>query len=379
MGIQGLNQLLREIVPEAFRHVNISLFEGRRIAVDAPLLLFAKFSSAFSTFASTRMKIEDLLAETLSDDARNEVRRLVADRVTAFVKEMYSSGITPIFVFDGTAAPEKTSGARLRRKDRRDATESRIRTLRDSINSADPLFRSASDTAALRSLIAQIPPIKPAEDIKWFRHVIGSFGAPIIDAPDEAEKMCAALTASGIAAGSWTTDTDSYAFGATLVLTGYDETTRPPPVITADGFVARRPTPTHFTAVVPPLILKKTGLTRAQFTDLCIMLGCDFNSRVKGIGPAKSWKLFQTAREKYPDSTRLIELIAADNEIDFSLLNAERCREIFLSADAIDAVISEARKMDLSVNIKAIESTEVLEAAVLGGIGSVKPRDVKIR
>jgi 5'-3' exonuclease len=150
-------------------------------------------------------------------------------------------------------------------------------------------------------------------------------------------------------------------------------------VITADGFVARRPTPTHFTAVVPPLILKKTGLTRAQFTDLCIMLGCDFNSRVKGIGPAKSWKLFQTAREKYPDSTRLIELIAADNEIDFSLLNAERCREIFLSADAIDAVISEARKMDLSVNIKAIESTEVLEAAVLGGIGSVKPRDVKIR
>jgi flap endonuclease-1 len=34
-------------------------------------------------------------------------------------------------------------------------------------------------------------------------------------------------------------------------------------------------------------------MTRGQFVDLCILLGCDFTSKIKGIGPKTAPKLIR--------------------------------------------------------------------------------------
>ncbi|XP_032078243.1 probable flap endonuclease 1 homolog [Thamnophis elegans] len=60
-----------------------------------------------------------------------------------------------------------------------------------------------------------------------------------------------------------------------------------------------------------PIVLQKLGMTQEQFVDLCILLGCDYCSKVRGLGPKKALKLLQlhgsiegvlrnTSRKTYP-------------------------------------------------------------------------------
>ncbi len=39
--------------------------------------------------------------------------------------------------------------------------------------------------------------------------------------------------------------------------------------------------------------LKSTGLTMRQFTDLCVLLGCDYCDNIKGIGPKTAYKMIK--------------------------------------------------------------------------------------
>jgi flap endonuclease-1 len=304
------------------------------------------------------MSNDAMLSENpFNEEARAIVRQQVFDKVSYFVADLFENGITPIFVFDGTSVPEKTSGARERRKAARDSISAKICALRSQILETEPLFRKAQDFAALRALMKQQPPVNPIQDLPLLRGFITSnLGCPTITAPDEAEKLCAVLAARGIAAASYTTDTDSYAFGAPLVITGYDHpTTR----------VVGRDRPTHFKCVLTPLILSGLGLSLCQFVDLCIMFGCDFNNHIPNVGPAKSWKLIEAAKKN--GGSRLIEIAAADNPaIDWDVLNAERCREIFLDTVECERVLATLQSRALEIDKKSVSSSVALAALERG-------------
>jgi flap endonuclease-1 len=339
MGIQDLNVFLKEKAPCAFRRVKMELFRGQRIAIDAPLLLFASFSASYCGVISRELTDKDLLSENpISEELREKVIKQVIDRIAAFSKDLFSRGITPLFVFDGIAVPEKTSGARARRKARRVAISEKVEALRQQILETDPIQRKQSDLETLRNLHRQQPPVQPLRDFIPVRAFISkSLGAPVLDAPDEAEKFCAYLASIGIVAASYSTDTDSYAFGAPLVITGIDEKTRLSALETAASnqvFLSSREAATHFSVVVVPLIFSSLNMNREQFVDLCISFGCDFNSRMAGYGPAKMWKLLSAAKKTSPVSNRLIEIAANTNpDLNWESLNAERCRHIFLSSE----------------------------------------------
>jgi flap endonuclease-1 len=339
MGIQDLNVFLKEKAPCAFRRVNMELFRGQRIAIDAPLLLFASFSASYCGVISRELTDQDLLSESpINEELRGKVIKQVIDRISSFSKDLFSRGITPIFVFDGTAVPEKTSGARARRKARRVAISEKVEALRQQILETVPIQRKQSDLETLRNLYRQQPPVQPLRDFIPVRAFISkSLGAPVLDAPDEAEKFCAYLASLGIAAASYSTDTDSYAFGAPLVITGIDEKTRLIALETAASnqvYLSSREAATHFSVVVVPLIFSSLKMNREQFVDLCISFGCDFNSRMAGYGPSKMWKLLSAAKQAYPMSHRLIEIAASSYpDLNWECLNAERCRQIFLSEE----------------------------------------------
>jgi flap endonuclease-1 len=65
-------------------------------------------------------------------------------------------------------------------------------------------------------------------------------------------------------------------------------------------------------------VLKQLNLSFESFVDLCIMLGCDYNTRIFKVGPKKVWNLIQTygCIEDIPD-------------IDTTSLDYEKCRKIF--------------------------------------------------
>lgn len=77
--------------------------------------------------------------------------------------------------------------------------------------------------------------------------------------------------------------------------------------------------PSVYTIIKYQDLLDYIGLDKAQFTDVCIMSGCDYNNNMKGIGVMKSIKLIQ----KYGSIDNLPDIH------DVSVLNHEKCRRIF--------------------------------------------------
>lgn len=357
MGIHSLNEFVRARAPRTFRSIETSAFAQTRIAIDAPLWSYSSFSAVYANHIQNKLTEGELLSETpFSEAAKSKVREAVFHRARQFSGDLLARGITPVFVFDGTSVPEKTSGARTRRLATKARTESRISETRKCLNELPPANRSPSDVLALRNLLKQSPPVNPREDLPALREFLIGLGIPCLEAPDEAEKYCAFLAAKGLASASWTTDTDSYAFGAPIFITGYDPTLRP----TDDRAEFNSDTyyrATHFSATLPPIAMRTLGMTRAQFTDLCIMLECDFNSRMEGVGPVKIAKLLTRALDQAPTASRLIEVAAVDSpDLPWHVLNAERCRGIFLDDTQCVAAFSSLGGSSLDLNRELAEA-----------------------
>lgn len=354
MGIHQLNPFLLKKCRRAFRTVAISDFAGKRIAIDTPLWSYARFSSAYMQQIISELKDEDLLKkDPFSEEVKESIRLGVFERAASFVAELFKNGITPIFIFDGTAAPEKNSGARERRKSKRQELEKKAADLRYQINDTDPLIRKKEDFAALRAILKQQPPVNPVKELPLLKKFIeNNLGCRCVDAPDEAEKFCAYLTKIGVAAASFTTDTDSYAFGAPVVISSFDNSV-------PNSFK----TPTHFKCVVSPLIFEGLNLTHRQFIDLCILFGCDFNDRIPKIGPERAWSMIKEAHQKDKDASRLIEIASTIYpDLDWEILNSERCREIFLDMTECEKVYQYVKDKGFEIDKRNISNSNVLNA-----------------
>jgi flap endonuclease-1 len=338
MGIHNLNPFLKTKAKDAFRKLKTELFRGTRIAIDTPLWAFAAFSSAYSMYIVKTLPNEKMLQKNPFDsEVRDVICGEVFERARTFVNDLIFRGITPVFIFDGTAVPEKSSGARQRRKERRESLHDKIEKLRQQILDADPIFRRDEDFNALRSLHKQIPPVNPFEDFRRLRQYLSEYlGVPTLTAPDEAEKYCSFLARTGYASAAWTTDTDAYLFGTPIVITGFKE------LKPEEKQLLGRGTPTHFSVVCVPLLFERLKLSKEQFIDMCIIFGCDFNTRIPKVGPAKAFSLIQDALKKEPNAKRLIEVAGSlYPDLPWENLNAERCREIFLKDETCEEALSQ--------------------------------------
>ena len=423
MGIDQLNPFLRVHAPGAFRRLNVNMFRGKSIAIDSNLKIYSDFSAVFTSIIERELTNDDLMSSTVLKDSKSprrvSARQRVMNIVADFVSELYELGITPIFVWDGTSVPEKTSFARTRRNAAKETTRVKIRELRRNIEETDIILRRPDDYTTLRKRMKSDAPVNPAADFPIIRSYIeNTLGATCITAPDEAEKFCAFLAYKGIVAASYSTDTDSYPFRAPIVLFNFTTPSsyrshryrkskytaevddgieyypgmenlmnqlseeepeceivksvasgNPTKTISSNGRgtleITSSASGTHFNAVVVPQILKELKMTHNQFVDFCIMFGCDFNDRVKTVGPETIFKLINKAKmECDPSASRLIEHIIATStapvpetkkkkkkpaDKDWTVLNQERCREIFLDFSECEKVLE---KIDHSLDVK---------------------------
>lgn len=61
-------------------------------------------------------------------------------------------------------------------------------------------------------------------------------------------------------------------------------------------------------------------MTKEQFIDLCILLGCDYCETIRGIGPKKAFELIKT----YGDIESVLENI--DQKVGVDILETEKNR-----------------------------------------------------
>lgn len=149
------------------------------------------------------------------------------------------------------------------------------------------------------------------------KELLKLMGVPYVDAPCEAEAQCAALVKSGKIYATATEDMDALTFGSSILLRHltFSEARKMP----VQEFNYEK-------------ILKGFELSRDEFIDLCIMLGCDYCETIRGIGPKKAIELIN----KHRSIEKILENIDTKKYIVPEGWNYKQARELFITPDVTD-------------------------------------------
>lgn len=305
MGILGFGSFVKPsgkkepLSPSGRYHVPLSFFSGYRVAIDGNYWLY----NVLSTSIRDEIDNIDILHEEINPI---NIINTVLHRLQLFVDNFLNNSIVPVFVFDGIAPPEKDE-TRAKRQQIREKNKQQIDTERQRLleieKTSGVLF---VDQTELRKLSRAAVTIKYNE-IDIVKKVLKSLGIPVLQAIGEGEELCACLSTDGITKGVYSEDTDNLTHGVQFLITKiyYNE---------VDIYNLNH-------------LLKDFEITFDQFVDLCIMCGCDYNNRIRGIGPFKSYKLIK--------EYGTIDKMPFDEE-QLTTLNHIKCRELFKIKKARD-------------------------------------------
>ena len=230
-----------------------------------------------------------------------------------------STGIKPIYVFDGRPPSLKSAEIERRRQTKRDAAIRYERALSDGDREA--VRRYAQQTTSLKDSMVDNAKI-----------LLDLFGIPYVDAPSEGEATAAHLTRTGTAFAAASQDFDSILFGARQLVRNFTNSGR-----------RKIPNRNAYVSVEPEVIdtrrsLDLLGLTREQMVDIGILIGTDFNpDGFRRIGPKTALKLISK-------HSRLEDIPGIGEQLE--RIDYARIRKIFLEPDVAGGDVPEAGEVD---------------------------------
>jgi len=277
MGISDLNTLLREVCPHVFQNRSVNDFKGKRIAIDANYMCHRLMATAHK-----RNVYSIDVAVEMPDPA--VTTQIWLGLVLSELQKLMIAGVTPVMIFDGVHPVKKAATQESRRKryddDAKAILDIRAEMASDILNKAD-LNR-------LRQLMSRTFGMSRS-NLNVLREVMTGIGIPILEATDESEKLCSMLAIEGYVEAVLSADTDNLAYGCPLLIFE--------PTDSSARFAG-------FTSIQIRDVLAGLQLSYASFKDLCIMLGCDYNSNIPQIGTNRAYKLIT----KYGSIDRLPRL-----------------------------------------------------------------------
>lgn len=327
MGIKSLNTLLRENSSEAFVRYPLSAWSGKRIAIDSTNVIYERFSTAWKDVVNKTNVVID-------DPDPVEVNKLFLEGVKRFVWKLLDAGITPIFVNDGRPPPEKETITRTKRRAEKTKRRDVAVDLREKLSSLDRLAITPSMIEDLRKKMRQIPPVSGGE-IEAFKAVMIGAGIPVLQATGEAEELCSTLCRLGMVDAVYSTDTDNLVHGCPVVITDFSGRTFNQSTGRMEEYV---------TVTILHEVLKGLELRHVEFVDMCIMIGCDYNTNMPRIGLKTSFKLIKEHRS----------IDALPQKYDTTCLNHVRCRELF-SAKTYEEICEEP-DLQLKIDREALQT-----------------------
>lgn len=217
---------------------------------------------------------------------------------------MVDNGIKPIYVFDGKP-PTLKGGELAKRVARKVEAVEQFEAAKES-GTAEEMEKFSRRTVRVTK-----------EQNAECKRLLKLMGIPYIEAPCEAEAQCAVLAKAGKVYAAASDDMDTLCFETPILLKKLmlSEQKKEP---------------------VQEIDLQKAldglGLTRDQFIDLCILLGCDYCDTIKGVGPTTALKMIR----EHKSIEKVIENLGSKFTVpeDWPYQDA---RELFLKPDVIDA------------------------------------------
>ncbi|KAM6919906.1 putative flap endonuclease 1 homolog isoform 1-T2 [Lycodopsis pacificus] len=221
MGITKLADLIRQDAPDAISRKDISVYTGKVIALDTSIVM-----NQFRAATPSLNPLTGLFFRTLT---------------------FLEHDIKPVFVFDGKPPEEKTA-----------VLEKRA----EAAGLSSPNLTGAA-SAQTRDCL----------------QLLKLLGVPVIQAPGDAEALCARLVREGTVDAVASEDMDTLPFGANILI--------------------RQLNASRDSEVVEyslTKLLEKLQISHEEFVDLCILLGCDYCDKIAGLGPKRALTLIQKHR-----------------------------------------------------------------------------------
>ncbi|KAK6205035.1 PIN domain-like protein [Scheffersomyces amazonensis] len=252
MGVKGLNQLIKEHSPHAFKEFQLKNLFGRKVAIDASMCLY-QFLIAVRQSDGQQLVNED--GETTSHLSGMFYRTI----------RLIENNIKPVYVFDGKP-PVLKGGELEKRLLKREAAQKQLDLLKDEGTAADVLKHEKRLVRASR------------EHNDEAKKLLTLMGIPYVEAPCEAEAQCAELARGGKVFAAASEDMDTLCY-------------EPPYLLRHLTFAEARKMPID--QITYTEAMEGLDLTKEQFIDLCILLGCDYCETIKGVGPVTAYKLIK--------------------------------------------------------------------------------------
>ena len=303
MGIHNLNKFLKKNTNDLFEEISLSDLQYMKVAIDISLYLYK-----YKRYDDWIMLFVNLICC------------------------LRKNSVHSVFIFDGKSPPEKDAEKQKRREQTMKTESERAMLLEaltnyecdGTIDTTIPIFVEATEINPItekpyinkgmiedkiKKLGSSI--VKITEyDIHLAKELFDVLSVPYFTAPGEAETMCADLCKRGHVDAVLSEDTDVLALGAPIMLQKLN---------TKDGTCI---------AVCIANVIDQLSLTQEEFLDLCIMCGTDFNKNIYKIGPEKAYK--------YILEHRTIDEIGKSTNLDISILNHVRTRDIFQNYEQAD-------------------------------------------
>lgn len=296
MGIKDINQTIKKYYN--YSQARLDCLAGRSIAVDFGTWMF-KYWIPASKYVIMRTNL------IVEDPDPNMIRKVWFSYVRHGLINILQSGVYPVFVFDGPSPLDK-QGEKAKRIETKIKNKNTYQQLLMDARSSHDILDSRVDLTVLRNECVKAYSI-PHEEYEYAQYFLSALGFNVFKPNCEAEKFCSMLCLDGLVAGVYSADTDNLAYGCPIWISDIETGVLDENYCTIMTYI-------QYSAMIEHLNITKEG-----FTDLCIMHGCDYNERIKMIGPVKACKM-------------IMDYYSIDNmvgKVDVSSLNHHRCRELF--------------------------------------------------
>lgn len=296
MGIQDLGTLLKNEKIDFRSERKLDMYHGKRIGIDVAGLSYPRNHAVIKSLTQEF----SILEYRIDVDKQT---KLWLSSMFHVVFSFLAAGILPVLLFDGKhkTAKEKTLEKRKAQREHylRQKTE-----LEAKLDAQSVVARDDEDIDKLRKVLCNLNFFHD-QQAKTFRRLVRELGIPYVRANDEGEKIGASLYHEGKIAAILSKDTDLLALGCNDLLTEIRGFSRQPALSMRVEHASLE------------AILEGLELRHSEFVHLCIMLGCDFNQRVRGIGPVRALQHIREHRSLYK------------LPFDTQPLNIDHCIEFF--------------------------------------------------
>ena len=248
MGIKSLTQTVKKFSPASITHENLYKLSGKKVAVDASLIIYQQLlSSPKSFFYNKQGKIT------------NHITGLFY-KIMNFI----TLDIELLFVFDGKPPDNKQACIQGRKDKSMEAKEK----INETTSKEDKYKLERASLRVTREMINDVKTLLNLMGISYIHPEVG-----------EGEAYASELCRMGVVDYVLTEDMDSLVYGCPkLIRNCVDKTMKRKGVISIFDYDS---------------IILKLGFNHDKFIEFCILCGCDYCSQVPKIGNITALKLFQ--------------------------------------------------------------------------------------